>query len=74
MAAGVFAQKTRQTFGSVLTICVHHDHGVIACGLMNVNQPNSDCALVAKIAPQTQRSYRTYDGEIALKIVRTPSQ
>ena len=53
MSVGIGVQELCHALGCILSIGIHHDHGVAAGGLLNVYQPDGDCPLVAKIAAQT---------------------
>jgi hypothetical protein len=56
MNVGIGAQQRCHALGRILAVGIHHHHGVAAHGLVNVDQPDRDCPLVAKIAAQTQRA------------------
>ena len=73
MSVGIGAQELRHPFGCILSIGIHHNHGVAVGGLLNVYQPDGDCSLMAKIATQTERPYGSHNREAPLKVVAVAS-
>ena len=71
MSVGIGAQELCHALGRILSIGIHHDHGVAAGGLLNVRQPDGDGPLVAKIAAQAQSPYGSHNGEAIWKSLRS---
>jgi hypothetical protein len=62
-------QELCHALGCILSVCIHHHHGVAFGHLLNVYKPDGDCPLVAEIAAQTQHPYGSHNGELTLKVV-----
>jgi hypothetical protein len=73
MSVGIGPKQLCHALGCILSIGIHHDHGVAASGVLNVCQPDGDGPLVAKIAAQTQSSYGSHNRETALEVVTLAS-